>query len=228
MKWKAILLASVMFTGAALTGCGEINPPVTGDGKQTPGHIRENDKEHETANYDKPPPASPAAARERQQDDTTIPPEDFITGTPEPAVEHEIGSENGTEVKIIVSGQDQSGFINKLKQAPVIKDGEVLVPISAHVFEFLVDLDGNNAGFYAVLGFDSIESVYLAVIANDLYDVRVFEGEYSFACNNETVPLAVPAQRINDELMLPLKAIAEAIGATVECAKSRHLSEAGS
>jgi hypothetical protein len=137
----------------------------------------------------------------------TTPP-NGTTQTPKPATDIEITVDNGTEVKIIVSDEELS-FDG---QQPIVKDGEVLVPVLG-VFEHLLGANENTDAPFTVK-WD--EATSTATIRNSWYTVVIIKGEHTFTCNNKSLDTSVPLQTINGVFMLPLKAIAEAMGVTVE------------
>ncbi len=123
----------------------------------------------------------------------------------------ETGLEDGTEVKLFVSGQEL------VKLYAVIMDGEILVPDFTSVFGKLKNASGNeSAGFWSLSFVDKKSNIETVVIENSQYSIKIVEGEKSFICNDEVIPLTVPAQRINGHIMVPLNSIADAINATVE------------
>lgn len=128
-----------------------------------------------------------------------------------PVTALETGLEDGTEVKLIVSGQELENH------RAVIIGGEALISDHSYIFGSLKDAGGiENAGFWTGFSVDTALNRESAFIENSQYSVKIVEGEYSFICNDKTIPLTVPAQKINGQFMVPLKAIAEAINANVE------------
>jgi len=88
-------------------------------------------------------------------------------------------------------------------QQPIIVNDRVLVPVRG-VFELMgFDVTWNPSSRIARLEKDDM----IIVIPADLY---------SFVANNSVVIPDVPQQLINDRLLLPLRAVAEAIGGTAE------------
>ena len=123
----------------------------------------------------------------------------------------EIDLSDGKEVSIIVSGQ------KAVTGMAVIMGGEVFVLDYNYVFENLKGRDGiENAGFLSYFAVDTTKNIETAVITNAQYYLKIVEGEYSFTCNDETMPLTIPAQTINGRFAVPLIALSEAINATVE------------
>ena len=85
------------------------------------------------------------------------------------------------------------------EQQPTVVDGRALVPVR-EVFEvlgFYVDFDENNR---------------IAILENDYYLVRIPVGSTVFTTNGVNHTLDVPAQFINGETMLPIRAVLESIG----------------
>jgi len=136
---------------------------------------------------------------ETQTPDTTSPTTGINTGLTD-----------GTKVKLFVSGKEVHWAI--------IMGDEVLVPDYPYTFGQLKDADGENAEFWTLTLTSHGPKDYKegVTIYNSLYTIELVEGEYSFTCNDETFTLTVPAQTIDDEIHLPLLALAEAINATVE------------
>ena len=136
---------------------------------------------------------------ETQTPDTTLPTTGINTGLTD-----------GTKVKLFVSGKEVHWAI--------IMGDEVLVPDYPYTFGQLKDADGENAEFWTLTLTSHGPKDYKegVTIYNSLYTIELVEGEYSFTCNDETFTLTVPAQTIDDEIHLPLLALAEAINATVE------------
>ena len=115
------------------------------------------------------------------------------------------------DITVIVSGQK----ISFSGQKPVAKDGEVFVPVLG-VFENLTGANGNKSAPFSVK-WD--ETTSTAIISNIWYTVKVTAGEDMFTCsgaNGATTTHSAPSQTNNGVFMLPLRAIAEAIDATVE------------
>ena len=87
-------------------------------------------------------------------------------------------------------------------QEPVIVNGRTLIPLRG-VFEkmgFTVSWEGNTK---------------TAVLKSDSTTVSVTANSSTFSVNGESKPLDVPAQIMNDSMMLPLRAVGEAAGANV-------------
>ena len=97
-------------------------------------------------------------------------------------------------------------------QQPVLKDGEVMVPVFG-VFENLYGANGNKESPFTV-NWDNKTST--ATIKNRWYTVVAVSGEQDFTCNGNRIMPIVPQQMIDGVFMLPLTAIAQAIDATVE------------
>ena len=120
------------------------------------------------------------------------------------------GLSDGTKVKLFISGQEVLWAI--------IMGDEVLIPDYPYTFGKLKEADGiEKAGFLTLTiterGVNYKENI---TIYNSLYTINLVEGEDSFTCNGETFSLTVPAQTIDDDIYVPLLALAEAINATVE------------
>ena len=111
-------------------------------------------------------------------------------------------------INVIVSGK----MLVFDEQQPVLKDGEVLVPVFG-VFENLYGANGNKESPFSV-NWDNQTST--ATIKNRWYTVVAVSGEHDFTCNGNRVTPIVPQQMIDGVFMLPLTAIAQAIDATVE------------
>ena len=117
---------------------------------------------------------------------------------------------DGTEVKITVSG-------GVVESEAVIIGGEVLAYDANYIFGNLKDAGGKESAGFIVIGMTAVDSSSMKyAIYNSIYSITIEEGEYSFSCNDETIPLTIPAQTINGHFSVPLVAIAKAIGATVE------------
>jgi len=138
--------------------------------------------------------------------------------TPIPPTWVEITAQDGTEVKLIVSGKE----LTIDGQPPIVKDGEVFVPIHG-VFEHVTGAYGDTSAPFMV-NWDAAAST--ATITNSWFTVIIKQGEQNFTLNirsqgassisNESITPDSPAQIINGELMLPLKAITEAIDMILE------------
>ncbi|MDR3239533.1 MAG: copper amine oxidase N-terminal domain-containing protein [Clostridiales bacterium] len=107
--------------------------------------------------------------------------------TPVSTTEIVISDDSGTKVKLIVSGKE----LMFDGQQPIVKDGEVFVPVYG-VFE---NLDGANGNQDAPFTVKWDETTSTATIRNTWYNVTV---------------------TANDLFMIPLLEVAEAIDATVE------------
>ncbi len=112
------------------------------------------------------------------------------------------------EAKVIVSGKE----ITFDGQQAIIKDGDVLIPVYG-VFEKLEGANGNKSAPFTVK-WDETASV--ATIRNSWYTVTATAGEETITCNGKTITPAVPPQTIDGVFMLPLRAVAKAIDATVD------------
>ena len=86
-------------------------------------------------------------------------------------------------------------------QGPILVDGRVLVPVR---------------GVFEEMGFEASwdRATRTATLLSDEYEVVIPLGESTFTVNGETVTPDVPQQLLNDRVMLPLSAVAEAVGAT--------------
>ena len=118
------------------------------------------------------------------------------------------GLPDDTKVRLFVSEQEIHWAI--------IMGDEVLIPDYPYIFGQLKDAGGIEwSGFWTISSVDTnnIENV---LIYNSLYTIEIVEEEYSFTCNDETLPLTVPAQEIDGRFYLPLIALAEAINAATE------------
>ncbi|MCD7778710.1 MAG: copper amine oxidase N-terminal domain-containing protein [Clostridiales bacterium] len=97
---------------------------------------------------------------------------------------------------------NNSGFINFTGQKPVNKDGRVFVPIRG-VFEelgFEVDFDAETKTAYLV---------------NDRNFITITLGNEYFTVDDRVVYPEVPQFILNGSFMIPIRAVAEAIGAVV-------------
>jgi hypothetical protein len=129
----------------------------------------------------------------------------------------EINLNDGDEVKLTVANKK----LTFNGQQPVMKGGEVFIPVNG-VFEYLIE-NSNEVTPYIVTMDESSSTV---TIKNSEFTIKIIEGEKTFTSSykingrgelqNETITPNPPQQRINGEFMLPLKAIAEAIGAVVK------------
>ncbi len=135
-----------------------------------------------------------------------------------PEADLSIITEGYAEIGIIVSGEE-------LMSGAVIMDGEIYI---AGGLSFLKDSDGNYNGFSEMGGkMNTAEGgPEFSVFYNELYDITITEGEYSFTDNGEEIPLAVPARRFMmgtegtlvgryGSLLYPIVPIAEYIGLEV-------------
>jgi hypothetical protein len=97
---------------------------------------------------------------------------------------------------------------------------EVLIPDYPYTFGQLKDAGGETAGFWTITfntqGAKDYKERIIIYDLSHMYTIELVEGEYSFTCNDETFPLTVPAQTIDDMVHVPLIALAKAINATVE------------
>ena len=188
---KMVLIAALCFT-VCLSGCG-LGTDKDGRGSENAAPSSQSMEPTPQATEQKHPTESVSA--------------------PKPATEVEIPDEDGSEVKLIVS----SKVLTFDGQQPVVKDGEVLVPVHG-IFEHLLGANGQTDAPFTVK-WD--ETTSTATIHNSWYTVVVTEGKQTFTCkgkdsDEKSITPDVPPQRINETFMLPLKAIAEAITATVE------------
>ena len=107
-------------------------------------------------------------------------------------------SANDETIHVKVNGQE----VTFSRLQPVIKNGTTLVPIR-DVLEAMgvsVTWDADRRKINMKKGGTSASLII---------------GEKSLTCNNKQTPLDTPAQIINDSTMLPIRAVAEAFGATV-------------
>jgi hypothetical protein len=114
-----------------------------------------------------------------------------------------------TEIRVIVSGVELD-FTGR--NTPILKDGEVLSDEYDFIFANLKDERGANAGFSAMIDSDMEQTVFTAVIGNEKHNLIFIEGEEAFTHNGKSIPLAVPAQRIDGSFMIPMIVAASAIG----------------
>ncbi|MCL2527349.1 MAG: copper amine oxidase N-terminal domain-containing protein [Defluviitaleaceae bacterium] len=99
-----------------------------------------------------------------------------------------------TPIRVYVNGQ-QAVFQD---QDPIMVNGRVLVPVR---------------GVFELMGFEVTPDSGAAIISDgDTTIVIPFGGDY-FTVNGEIVSPEVPPQIINNRLLLPLRAVAEALGA---------------
>ncbi|MCL2356021.1 MAG: stalk domain-containing protein [Defluviitaleaceae bacterium] len=140
-----------------------------------------------------------------------IVPEGYEIATPPTQVE--IGVANGTEIPLVVSGNE----IIFNGQRPVMHNNEVFVPIFG-VFENLA-LPSNwptNISAYTVSWDEQT-----ATIRNSVKIITLTRGEstltgmYAGETQPMIFPLTSPVQKINGEWMMPLMPVAEAIMACV-------------
>jgi len=121
------------------------------------------------------------------------------------------GLGDGTQVRLMLSGRELT------QHWAIIIGDEVLIPDFSYVFGNLLDAGGvERLNFWGLSAADMLAGTERAVIFNDSYNISIYKSEYSFTVNDVTLPLTVPAQTLNGTLHLPLVAIANAIGATVE------------
>lgn len=189
---KKVILTAALCLTVCLSGCGPI--------------VRENTTGSENAAPSSQPTAQPSQTTEQKQPDASA-------SDRKPSTEVEIPDVDGLEVQLNVS----SKALTFDGQQPIAKDGEVLVPVYG-VFENLTGAHGNTDAPFTV---QWDESNSTATIQNSWYTVVVTQGKQTFTCkgkglDDKSIKSAVPPQMINGTLMLPLKAIAEAITATVE------------
>jgi hypothetical protein len=103
------------------------------------------------------------------------------------------------EIVVVVNGSQILFF----DQEPVIQNNRTLVPVR---------------GVFEEMGFTVIweSETNTATIKDADYEVRVKTDETSFSSNEIVITPDVPQQVINGRLMLPLRAISDSVGATVE------------
>jgi hypothetical protein len=128
---------------------------------------------------------------------------------PQPDTSTQSNLNDYTEIKVIVS-EVELDFTGR--NAPILIDGEVLSDEYDYIFANLKDKNGVNAGFISAIASDMGQTFYKAVISNDQYNLLFIEGEETFTLNGETIPLAVPAQRIDSSFMIPMMVAASAVG----------------
>lgn len=155
-----------------------------------------------------------------QTPDSTDIPQDVVSPTPEltetsqndilqtpiSTVTNDIAENDG--IKVTVSGKE----LTFDGQQPIHKNGEVLIPVYG-VFEKLDGANGNKDAPFTVKEDDATSTV---TIKNKWYTVSITEEKQTFTCNGKEITAGTPSQRINGVLMLPLRAIAEAMDVTVE------------
>ena len=93
-------------------------------------------------------------------------------------------------------------------QPPVIRDGRTLVPVRG-VFEHLG---------YRV---DWNPDTKTVTLKDDENRIVIREGEYAFTVNEKAYAFDVPAQIINDRIMIPFRLILESVGYLVEWDEDR-------
>jgi len=125
-----------------------------------------------------------------------------------PATTVEITAADDTEVRLIVSGKE----LTFDGQKPVVKDGEVFIPVLG-VFEHLTGAHGNTEAPFTVKWDEAATTV---TIQNKWVTVIITKGEQSFTYKGQSISPAEPPQTINGTFMLPLKAIAEAMDVSLE------------
>ena len=112
------------------------------------------------------------------------------------------------EIKVIAGGIE----VVFADQQPIFKDGRILVPIRG-VFELLVPEGSNKEEVFKVTW---NEKTSTATIKNKWYKVTIKSGKKTFISNDKTITTDVMPQMINKKLMIPLRAVAEAVDAKVE------------
>lgn len=213
---RAIVALTICFA-ICLSGCDLTNSHSTDDGTATPTLTPTAPQNGESippasASTPKyiPTPASPPSDEPQSSDPAPAQFDSEPTPTtPAPTPEHPPAASdtnNGTEVRLIVSGQ----ALTFNGQQPVLKDGEVFIPVYG-VFEHLLGANDNDSALFTVKWDASA-----VTIRNSWNTVVIVEGEPTFTCNGATITPALPPQIINGTFMLPLKAIAEAIDATIK------------
>ena len=180
-----------------LSGCsanGETQPPDNTAPAQTEQPIPTNTPHPTQTDEEQPPDLTVIEDTEPAEPESTVT-VDFI---------------DGTEARLIVNGRELT------QHWAVLIGGEALVPDFTYVFGSLNDADGQCTGFFSIGVADTNTNLKTAVIMNPAHNITIVEGEYSFTHNDAIIPLTVPAQMIRDTFHVPLMAIADAIGATVE------------
>ena len=102
------------------------------------------------------------------------------------------------EISVIVNGKKL-----EFDQPPVLLNDRTLVPVRA-IFEELG----------AVVMWNDVTQTALAVKGDLQITIKI--GVTVMMANDKEITLDVPAQLINDRTLVPLRAIAEALGNTVE------------
>ena len=154
------------------------------------------------------PAHEPTAAPENDIPQTHEPtPESDIPQTSESVSTPDNQGSSHTEAQLIVSGK----AITFDGQGAIIKDGEVFVPVIG-VFEHLYGANENKDSPFTV-NWD--EGTATATIKNRWYTVIVTSEGQTFTCNGNQIAFTVPPQKIDGTLMLPLRAIAEAMDVSV-------------
>jgi hypothetical protein len=103
------------------------------------------------------------------------------------------------EINVTIDGQ----AVHFRAQRPAIVDGRTLVPVRG-VFEhlgFAVEWEG---------------STRTATLASTDYTVIISIGSANFTTNSASLTLDVPAQIINETTMLPIRAVVESVGYSVD------------
>ncbi len=107
-------------------------------------------------------------------------------------------ADSADEIKVVVNGK-QLDF----DQPPVLLNDRTLVPLRA-IFEELG----------AVVMWNDASQTALAVKGDLQLFVKI--NTTVMMANDKEIPLDVPAQLINDRTLVPLRAVSEALGCTVE------------
>ena len=102
------------------------------------------------------------------------------------------------EIKILINGNEL-----KVNQPPQIINGRTLVPMRA-IFEALG----------AKVTWEDATKTAIGIKSSD--EVRISIGKYEIIKNNNSIPIDVPAQLINDKTMVPVRAVAESFNAKVD------------
>lgn len=101
-------------------------------------------------------------------------------------------------INVVVDGN----LVNFSNQQPVVIDGRTLIPLRG-VFE--------NLGYS--VAWDA--NTKTATLSNGTYNVVMQAGSNTFEVNSKSFDLDVPAQIINNSMMIPLRAVGEGTGVNV-------------
>lgn len=101
-------------------------------------------------------------------------------------------------INVVVDGS----LVNFLNQQPVVVDGRTLIPLR---------------GVFEKLGYSVVwdANTKTATLSNGTYNVVMQAGNKTFEVNSKTFNLDVPAQIINSSMMIPLRAVGEGTGVSV-------------